>query len=68
MHAGDETEFADIDSQGGIFDLVLEQAAGEIGRRKTVGLRHFADIIDGGEPATAAHVLDGDARVAGDMP
>jgi len=47
---------------------MLEQAAGEIGRRKTVGLRHFADVIDGGEPATAAHVLDGDARVAGDMP
>ena len=39
VHAGDKAEFADIDAQGGIFDLMLKQRAGEIGTGKAVSLR-----------------------------
>ena len=46
MHSSDEAELANIDPQGGIFDLMLEQAAGEIGRGKTVGLGDLANIVE----------------------
>ena len=59
--------FADIDAQRGIFDLMLEQASGKIRRRKTVRLCHLADIIDRYEPAASAHRLHRHRRLAGNM-
>ena len=47
---------------------MLEQAAGKVGRRKAVGLRHFADVIDRYEPAASAHRLHRNRRLAGNMP
>lgn len=67
MHAGDKTEFAEIDAQGRIFDLLLKQAAGKICRRQPVRLGHFADVVGRGKTAAAAHVLHGDRRLAGNV-
>ena len=51
----------------GIFDLMLEQTAGEIGRGEAIGFGDFADVVDRGQAAASAHVLDRDRRIAGNM-
>src|SRR5262245_30864372 len=68
MHACDEAEFADMNAQRRVFDLVLKQTSGEIGRGQSVRFGHLADVINSCETAAAAHGLHGYGGLAGDMP